>query len=437
MTDNDGRSAALDEDFWQARHQFASIRSVAHQRMVGPWAVLGAVLAMVCSRVGPHVVLPAIVGGRGSLNVFVGLVGPSGAGKDAATSVARELLRLNDNVPTKEVGTGQGIDAIFVEHTKQGPMQMCDAALLTLTEIDTLAAHASMGGANILPTLRKVFTGAALGAQYADRTKRRPVGDHRYRAALIAGIQPARSGVLLDDRDGGTPQRWLWLPVNDPLATTPAFTESFESALGPLWVGGDWHAPIGDTEGLTAVGPKSFHEFHVCHAAVQTIQAQRFERLTAAISAAPEADGLNGHALLTRLKVAALLAILCRGDDKVDDEDWALAGRIMQVSDETRQLCAATLTETTRRANTARAHLEADRAEMIAEKRVADAARAIWRRMTADWRTPGDLRREINSRHREDFDAAMAKLIGAGVVQRKQEPEWSGEVREMFRRTTK
>src|SRR5690606_24141290 len=145
------------------------------ERLVSPWATFGAVLALVCSRIGPHVVLPPIIGGHASLNSFWALVGPSGAGKDAALAVAEELLWLNDSVPTHEVGTGQGIDSSYTTQTKKGPVQFCDAALFTVTEVDTLAGHAGMRGSTLMPTLRKVYSGSALGARYADKDRRRPV----------------------------------------------------------------------------------------------------------------------------------------------------------------------------------------------------------------------------------------------------------------------
>lgn len=414
-----------DVNFWTASPQLQSILDAARIRHVGPWAVFGAALAYVCSRVGPHVVLPPIVGGPASLNLFVGLVGPSGAGKDAARDVAAELLCLEgDSVPTHEVGTGQGIDSAYTEQTKAGPVQFCDAALFTATEIDTLAAHAAMGGATLMPTLRKVYSGAELGARYADKFKRRPVGKHRYRAALIAGIQPGRSGVLLGDSDGGTPQRWLWLPVNDPAAAAanPVTVDPFESAMGGIWQTYDWHMPFGDSGGDAAVEHKRRHELDVCDTARRAILAARAERLAARVT--DVSGAADGHRLLTQLKVAAMLSFLHRGGDKVTDDDWALAHIVMALSQQTRDVCAAVLTANTSKANAERANLDADRADILAERqgeRQARAAgKAIYRLLAGrnqQWCTAGDLRRNINSRYRDDFIAGVIGLIDGGVVE--------------------
>src|SRR4029077_20878232 len=63
------------EEFWSARPELCAVRDAARSRLVSPWATLGAVMALVCSQVGPHVVLPPIVGGDATLNTFVALVG--------------------------------------------------------------------------------------------------------------------------------------------------------------------------------------------------------------------------------------------------------------------------------------------------------------------------------------------------------------------------
>ena len=54
------------------------------------------------------------------------------------------------------------------------------------------------------------------------------------RFGLSVGIQPDRAGWLLDEADGGTPQRFLWLPVTDKNITA---TPPFEPAPWP------WAAP--------------------------------------------------------------------------------------------------------------------------------------------------------------------------------------------------
>jgi hypothetical protein len=61
-----------------------------------------------------------------------------------------------------------------------------------------------------------------LGYAYRDPTKRLPIPAHSYRLGLILGVQPGRAAPLLGDADGGTPQRFLWLPTLDPGAELDA-----------------------------------------------------------------------------------------------------------------------------------------------------------------------------------------------------------------------
>lgn len=402
------------EQFWVARPELTVVRDAARARLVSPWATLGATLALICSQVGPHVVLPPIIGGDASLNTFVALVGTSGAGKDAALAVGRELVWSDDRVPIREVGTGQGIDAAFTVQTpKNGPIQYCDAALFTITEIDTLAAHAAQGGATIMPTLRKVYSGAALGAFYADKFKRRPVSAHAYRAALIAGVQPARSGTLLNDVDGGTPQRWIWLPTNDPGA--PAEPEPYEVPKFGIWTGSDALAAFGELPEDQPVGRRHRIQVGICEAARAAIVEHRQVQLRGAVTGT---GGLDGHALLTRLKVAALLGLLDGGRTEVTDDDWSLASIVMAVSNATRTNCSTALAETSRRANVARAMQEVERGRVVAtqaERRVAAALLRILQR-AADWMSHSELRRSLPGRDRDLFEAGLDALRSAGQI---------------------
>lgn len=407
--------------FWTSRPSLAAIRRVARERLVSPWAVLGCVLAYVCSRIGPHVVLPPIVGSVASLNLFVALVGPSGGGKDAALAVARELLWLDDKVPTHEVGTGQGIDSAFtVQTNKNGPVQFCDAVLFTVTEIDTLAAHGAMSGATVMATLRKVYTGAALGARYADKFKRRPVSAHHYRAALVAGVQPARSGVLLKDADGGTPQRWLWLPTNDPGARAGMSGASFEVGRFGIWTQYPFLQAVGETEDEAAVPQRDRIEIKVCETARAAIVGHRQTRLAADLAGAD--DDLTGHELLTRLKVAALLALLDGGRAEVGDGDWDLAGVAMGISNETRTVCAGVLNAARRRANLGKALDEVERGEVVNEHQEQRVAAALLRRLQGaqEWVPGSELRRGLRSGDRGVFEAGINRLSAAGQIDAEQ-----------------
>jgi len=363
------RTAA--DELWDRRPVLRAIRRAARERMVGPWAVLGVALAQVACRVGPHVVLPPIIGGRASLNLFVGLVGRSGAGKDAAMAVASDLLEIEGKIAVRPLGTGQGIAAAYTVQTKEGPVQYCDSVLFEATEIDSLAAHSSMAGSTVLPNLRAVYTGSQLGEFYADKFKRRPVRAHHYRAALVVGIQPARAGVLLDDADGGTPQRFLWLPTNDPEAGQPVPARLVGPAPARWWTDYEIWSAHGEQDEDAPVERKPEIQVKVCDTATNLIRNTRLEALRRGLT--DDGDGLQGHALLTRLKVAALLGLL-DGRCEVSEDDWELSALVMLISEQTRAQCQSALAQKAAElaAQRGRARARATAAEQEEAARISD-----------------------------------------------------------------
>jgi hypothetical protein len=122
------------------------------------------------------------------------------------------------------------------------------------------------------------------------------------------------------------------------------------------------------------------------------------------------------------LKVAAALGLL-DGHVGVTDEDWQLAGTVMEVSDHTRGQVVKALADKQAAANRGRAEAEAERALVVGE-RVEEAAiqrvahRVVERlRGQAEWTTHAGLRRGITSRDRQWFDEAIDRAVKAGQVE--------------------
>ncbi len=168
--------------------------------------------------------LPPIIGGLGSLNMSIALVGESGDGKGGPMAVINEVIDLGAGAgfDTHSLGSGQGI-AHGYAHLPKNPMSKtsgverhADSVMFTVEEIDHLTGHAAQNGSTVLAELCRLYMGERLGHLYVDPTKRMPVAEHSYRGVLIAGVQPGRAGVLINAADGGTPQRFLWLPALTP-----------------------------------------------------------------------------------------------------------------------------------------------------------------------------------------------------------------------------
>ena len=181
--------------------------------------------------------------------------------------------------------------------------------------------------------LRKAWDGASLGFRNRSAERSVIVPAHNYRLALTVGVQPERSGALLDEAAGGFPQRFVWFTATDPNApaVAPDAPESME-----------WEAP---TVPARADGKRVMN---VCDSARELIVSAAVSRLRG------EGDALDGHALLARLKVAALLALL-DGSPAVREDDWVLSGEVMVASADVRYHCSSALREAARASNLARA----------------------------------------------------------------------------------
>lgn len=414
-------------EFWKARSVLHHVHEYARARRVGPWAVLGTVLARVVANTTPHVQLPATVGGRASLNLFVGLVGPSGLGKDAAQKVAREAVSFeHEEFATNPLGSGEGIPKMFMRVNRPSkaepdprPEQYNRAALVTIGEIDTFTAIAGRSGATLTGQLRQAAMGEQLGFFWSDEAKRMMVPEHAYRLCLIAGIQPARAGGLLADHDGGTPQRFIWLPAGDPDA--PDVPPEEPEPL--LWTPPEWSLT------KRTFGDPCW-EIDLPAIVRETIDSARLHRLRL------EGDALDSHALLTRTKVATALAVL-DGRTSVTEEDWQLSGVIMAMSDQQRELCQRTLSAEATKVNRGQAFAEAERAVVVEkrvdEERVKRVSQKVKVKLAQSGPTTASaLRRAFTSKDREALEDALEHLARAGEVAT-ETAEYHGQPRVTYR----
>jgi hypothetical protein len=390
-------------DFWESREPLRRIRDTAKARMTAPWATLGNALAHVIAATPHDIVLPATVGGRGSLNIFVGIVGPSGAGKGASAAAADHAIEIVGGYERKNVGTGEGLVSAFIKYQREDPgwAWVRHNCLINVAEIDTLAAVAKRQGATIMPVLRSAWSGETLGFQNRDATTALHVPAMEYRLALVAGIQPARADVLLGDSDGGTPQRFMWMPATDPNMQLP----DGDAPEPWRWTGFD-SMRQGDAFGQCVMTLPT----HV----IRTIQAERLAVVRG------EAGAIAGHDTLARVKIAAALAVL---DTRLEirDEDWDLAGVVHGVSLATRAAVQAQLAESWRRSNLSAGEAEAARAEVVDEVReeaaIKRTAKRILRRLEARGpATAREIKAAASSQSRGHVDAALDRLIASGQV---------------------
>ena len=215
----------MDErQFWDSTPSLRYVFDYARAKQVAPWATLFVVLARISVAMPPHVVTPSLVSSEyGSLNVFVGILGPSGMGKGLTTGVARSLVPDIRKAMTAQPASGEGIPAMFTtrknqdEGDRQVQVVVCAncRALLDIPEIAVLGGNSKRQGSILIPMLTSAWSGEDLGCFTKNEANRYTVPRYGYRLSLITGVQPSNLGMILDESGTGLPQRFLFAPVTD------------------------------------------------------------------------------------------------------------------------------------------------------------------------------------------------------------------------------
>ncbi|WP_210686364.1 hypothetical protein [Mycolicibacterium sp. GESEQ-9] len=385
-----------DNEFFNATDELRTIYQWARARYAAPWAVFFAVLIRVAASVGPHVRLPGVIGGQASLNLLVAFVSMSGGGKGISDKVGR--LAWPAPILELPLGSGEGIAETFTLRGKESEdNERIIAAIFNCSEIDILTGLESRQGSTILGTLKAFAMGEQLGSTNASKANSRNVPAHSYRGCVSVGAQPGHTGVIFKDTSGGTPQRFLWALTVDPDMPAEATPDPqpLDTQL-PLW------GP--DSDGVVEVqyGPDEIRE---------TIIAAHLARQRG------EGDALDGHWMLTRLKVAAVLALM-HHRIVVSELDWQLSATVMAMSDTTRDWIVTEAKRAERAKVRDRALARAVGDEFYDASRLETVKRSIMRMLERDGeQAGGDLRRRLGKREkRELFDQAIALLENEGAV---------------------
>ncbi|WP_421876773.1 hypothetical protein [Mycolicibacterium wolinskyi] len=380
-----------DDEFWSATDQLTLIHQWARASYVAPWALLVAIVNRVIVSTGHGVMLPGPPA-PASLNMGVVLVGRSGAGKGVADKLSRIVWPAD--IHEEGLGSGQGIAELFKE--QKNPEDRITRALITVSEIDHLTALNAGQGNNTRAAVKAALTGDRLGSKGASAATTRAVPADSYRLCLSISAQFGHCGVLLDDVSGGTPQRMLWMLVTDPdMPDEPGPTPDrvLDTAL-PSWA-------LSGGQTLIQYGPPEIRKY-----------------INAGLLANGRGIGeaIDGHRTLTRLKVAAALAIL---DHRmvVSELDWELSEHIMTMSDATRNAVLEYDRQAARAKVRDRAMSRAAGEQFISDHKLERAKKAILRWLERDGQLARhDLRRKLKADLRDHFDPAVAELADAGQI---------------------
>jgi hypothetical protein len=394
--------AGGDHPFWTETEILRHILAFARSRGASPYATLVAVLRRTVGCIEPWVVLPATIGGQVSLNLFTSVVGVSGGGKDIANAAGRDAVRF----------TGQGIAIPAIQEanythpgTGEGLARILGAdnrAHLQVPDVATLEALADRKGQTLVSQLLAAWAGQPIGFSNNSRATSTALGAHSYRLSLSVGVQPENAAFFLDRQKDGFPQRFLWVPAADP-GILPRRPDPMDSISVPL----PHFEREPDQERFVMVIPDEVAE---------EIWGHHYR----AMRGDPDIDPLDKHTKLTRLKAAAALDIL-HNRTEVTNGGWAMAGHLMEKSAQVRDELREAVATKRRTENAAKAHAQADRQEILAERLTEHLQKRVWRavvrKLKRDERANRlDLYKACDSSIRDDFDPVFSLMVEEKVV---------------------
>ena len=389
------------------------IEAVARGALCAPSAVLASTLALAATTAPANLVLPPIVGSPSKASNFVALVGPPGAGKSVAQSVARQLV---PDAPSVGLGSGEAVFKIFLESGptdeggRAGPMQLAahPTVLGVYDEGEQLLASVDRQGSTLGATVRSAWIGALLSSVIAGASQgARKVPPYRYQLSLLIGLQPALCGPLIEDRSGLT-DRLVFAEVIDrtldpedmrvePKPIVPLRREDFD----PITIDG-----------------ANFPAMKVAAEIESDIRQDRVRRAKGEHVPKP----FDGHQMLSQLKVAAGLALLHRRA-AVEAIDWELARLIGERSSQIRERLIEQAAETRKAAAVEQGELSAVRSQAFDKEYLGTVCDRI-RNLIADGHTGrSQIDRKLSPKQRPYREAALDSLIDQGEIRRIREED--------------
>ncbi|QDN58712.1 hypothetical protein [Streptomyces sp. S1D4-20] len=412
-------------EFWESRESLASIRRLAHSKLLPADTTLAAIMTRVSGAI-PHTFTAKSPMGHASLNLAAAMIGGPSAGKSQSARAARETFPTPDRLQGRDglpIGSGEGMTEVFIGlqeqetgEVKKGPggtetpvvvqvrTQIHHNAFFYVDEGKSIGDLEERGGSTLGETIRRAAMGEALGQTNASQDRKRFVAPMSYAMGVLVGLQPSIASTLLKDAGTGTPQRFLWLWARD--VTIP--DEVVE------------HAGVID---VPAINDPSYGGTVVFEVPGRVAADMRAKRLHAVRTGGADTDEINGHEPVMKMKFAALLAII-DGRYHMTMDDWRLAEMLWATScavrDELIGLAAREATAARRAAEDAEIDLAARKEEALdkaAMRREARLKKVLEHLAHAGGRmSRTDLIQKFHSRYRGELPDVIERGVAKGVL---------------------
>jgi hypothetical protein len=412
-------------EFWESRESLASVRRLAHSKLLPADTTLAAIMTRVSGAI-PHTFTAKSPMGHASLNLAAAMIGGPSAGKSQSARAARLIFPTPDRLQGRDglpIGSGEGMTEVFIgvveEETgevKKGAggtetpvtvpvrKQVHHNAFFYVDEGKSIGDLEERGGSTLGETIRRAAMGEALGQTNASQDRKRYVAPMSYAMGVLVGLQPSIASTLLKDAGTGTPQRFLWLWARD--VTIP--DEIVE------------HPGVIDVHGVSDPDSRGVVVFEVPAGVAADMRAKR---LHAVRTGGADTDEINGHEPVMKMKFAALLAII-DGRYRMTMDDWRLAEMLWATScavrDELIGLAAREATAARRAAEEAEIDLAARKEEVLdkaAMRREARLKKVLEHLASAGGRmSRTDLIQKFHSRYRGELPDVIERGVAKGVL---------------------
>lgn len=324
------------------------LRRAAWAQGVSPDAVLIAAMVKVVARVGPQVKIPAWVASKASLNFGAVIIGDSGDSKSGSVDVAEDVLSFG-NAEGRPVApavapvhvfcpsTPQGIAAQYQTWEKQkgaAPLFVRKeiTAICDVDEGDQLRGAWERHGIGLIAELRKALMGKSIGFGNVGETKTN-LSSHSYRFGFLLCTLPTHADWILSDDVGGFPQRLVWACATDSRVIKDV---EWPGRYMVRMDGGCFVPAAGETY----VPPPD-----LVLTADPTVEAEVKKDHDRRRELGHQPGDLDGHAILTREKVAWILALMHGRTHIRYGVEWYFAAVFMESSNAARAYAQKLISE--------------------------------------------------------------------------------------------
>jgi len=350
--------------------------------------------------------------------MYVAMTGDSGQGKNSSSSASRTLMPCDIHVA--KLGSGEGIVHQYAWRERgSDELQWYKRSILFESgEAETLQALITRTSSTLAGEIRSAWMGEAIGFGYSDVRKRLVLPERSYRMSLLSYFTPSMGNVLLDGIAEGTPQRFLFLPIEDPDLPDEDDVREPRRQL-------DINLPSVDEDALIEVKVPGW-----IRRQIRDDHRVKVRRRAGSLS---DAELLDTHFNLVRLKVALALGIMFgsdRQDYRITRDDWDLSGFVMDKHRETREwLVAAAEAEGHKKDRKEGKSLgiryaasdEVRKLGPVTDRIIAILTVAKKKGKNDGWMSGGNIRNLMSDAQRKIFDEAMPVLISSGKVESKEE----------------